>query len=99
MDRFVFEGFLPVKKGRKSRLERLRAETRTAILYESPYRVVGTIRDILEQLGDRKVAVARELTKKFEEVERGPASEVLRRLERKTPRGEYVILIAGTEES
>jgi 16S rRNA (cytidine1402-2'-O)-methyltransferase len=96
MDRFTFEGFLPVKKGRSTRLNALAAETRTIVLYESPHRVVRTVRDLLEKLGDRPAAVARELTKKFEEVIRGPLSGVLKQLERREPRGEYVVMVAGT---
>ncbi|HEX9006489.1 MAG TPA: 16S rRNA (cytidine(1402)-2'-O)-methyltransferase, partial [Bacteroidota bacterium] len=76
-DRFVFEGFLPLKKGRRTRWERLRDEERTIVVYESPLRIVRTLEELIGQLGDRRVAVARELTKKFEEVQRGPASEVL----------------------
>jgi 16S rRNA (cytidine1402-2'-O)-methyltransferase len=95
MDRFVFEGFLPVKKGRRTRLEQLRREERTVVLYEAPHRILRTVGDLLATLGDRRVAVARELTKKFEDVERGTLAEVLARLERKPPRGEYVIVLAG----
>jgi 16S rRNA (cytidine1402-2'-O)-methyltransferase len=95
MDRFVFEGFLPVKKGRKSKWEQLALEERTIIIYESPFRIVKTVEEILEHLGDRPVAVARELTKKFEEVERGSASAVLASLKRKSPKGEYVVVISG----
>jgi 16S rRNA (cytidine1402-2'-O)-methyltransferase len=95
-DRFVFEGFLPLKKGRKTRWERLAQEERTIVIYESPHRIVRTLGDVLAMLGDRHVAVAREMTKKFEEVERGTVSEVLSRISGKTPRGEYVLVIAGT---
>jgi 16S rRNA (cytidine1402-2'-O)-methyltransferase len=95
MDRFVFEGFLPVKKGRKSKWEQLRSEERTIIIYESPFRILKTLEEILLYLGDRRVAVARELTKKFEEVARGSASEVLESLKRKSPKGEYVVVVSG----
>lgn len=95
MDRFVFEGFLPVKKGRRTRLAALRGEERTLVFYEAPHRILRTVRDLLATLGDRRVAVARELTKKFEDVERGTLADVLARLERKEPRGEYVIVLAG----
>jgi 16S rRNA (cytidine1402-2'-O)-methyltransferase len=95
MDRFVFEGFLPVKKGRKSKWEQLRSEDRTIIIYESPFRILKTLEEILQYLGDRPVAVARELTKKFEEVARGNASAVLESLKRKPPKGEYVVVVSG----
>jgi len=94
-DRFVFEGFLPQKKGRKTKLETLRSETRTIILYESPHRVLKTLAEIQSYWGDRHVVVARELTKKFEEIVRGPVTSVLNELSRKPPRGEYVLIIAG----
>jgi len=95
--RFVFEGFLPVKKGRATRLERLRTEERTIVLYESPHRIVRTVGDVKTVFGERRIAVARELTKRFEEVVRGTASEVLTHLENKRPKGEYVIVIAGVD--
>jgi 16S rRNA (cytidine1402-2'-O)-methyltransferase len=95
LHRFVFEGFLPVKKGRATRLERLKTEERTMVLYESPHRIVKTVNDIRTVLGERRITVARELTKKFEEVVRGTVSEVLTHLESKGPKGEYVIVIAG----
>jgi 16S rRNA (cytidine1402-2'-O)-methyltransferase len=95
MDRFVFEGFLPVKKGRRTRLEELRREERTMVLYEAPHRMLRTLRDLLETLGDRPIAVARELTKKFEEVRRGTVAGVLAEMSAGRPRGEYVIVLAG----
>lgn len=97
LERFVFEGFLPVKKGRRTRLEELRTERRTIVLYEAPHRLRRTLRDLLEVMGDRNIAVAREITKKFEEILRGPLSEVTAAVERKEPRGEYVIVIAGAD--
>lgn len=98
-DRFVFEGFLPVKKGRKKRFEELSQEKRTIIFYESPFRVERTLEDIVEHFGERRVAVARELTKKFEEVLRGTAAEVLQRLTQKQPKGEFVIIVEGKKPS
>jgi 16S rRNA (cytidine1402-2'-O)-methyltransferase len=95
MDRFVFEGFLPVKKGRKTLFERLKQEERTIVVYESPYRVARTLEDILQYLGDRQVALVREITKKFEETIRGSAAEVLGRVTRKPVKGECVLVIAG----
>lgn len=94
-DRFVFEGFLPVKKGRRARIERLREELRTAVIYESPFRVERTLRDLLELVGDRPAALAREVTKKFEEVKRGRVSALLDAVRQKPPKGEYVIVLAG----
>ncbi len=95
MDRFVFEGFLPVKKGRRKRLEQLRREDRTIVLYEAPHRLMKTLHELHQELGERQAAVARELTKKFEEVQRGPLSEVLSGLGKRAPRGEYVIVLEG----
>jgi 16S rRNA (cytidine1402-2'-O)-methyltransferase len=98
MDRFVFEGFLPVKKGRKSRFAELKDEPRTFVLYESPHRVEKTLEEILSYCGDRRVAVIREATKKFEEVLRGSVSIVLDKVRQKAPRGEYVVVVAGTDD-
>jgi 16S rRNA (cytidine1402-2'-O)-methyltransferase len=98
-DRFVFEGFLPHKKGRMTRLKQLSAEQRTIVLYESPHRIIKTLGELLEQMGDRDVAVARELTKKFEEVQRGKLSEVLARMSKRQARGEYVIVLSGARAS
>jgi 16S rRNA (cytidine1402-2'-O)-methyltransferase len=98
-DRFVFEGFLPLKKGRKTKYESLKLESRTIILYESPHRILKTINEIQEYLGNRNVAVARELTKKFEEIVRGPIQFVRSELEKREPRGEYVVIIAGASKT
>lgn len=95
-DRFCFEGFLPQKKGRNKRLEQLAGEKRTMIFYESPYRVVKTLKQLGELFGgERKVSVSRELTKKFEETIRGTLDEVAIHFESKEPRGEFVIVVAG----
>jgi len=94
-DRFVFEGFLPVKKGRKTRLEKLKEETRTIILYESVHRIPRTLSDLLIFFGDRKVAVVREITKKFEEVHRGYLSELNENLAQIKLKGEFVLVIEG----
>jgi len=98
-NRFVFEGFLPLKKGRKTRLEELRSEQRTIIIYESPFRVVKTVEDIQSHLGDRRIAVAREITKKFEEVLRGRITEVLDELRKKPPKGEIVLVVEGSSKA
>jgi 16S rRNA (cytidine1402-2'-O)-methyltransferase len=97
-DRFVFEGFLPVKKGRKTKFEELKLEQRSIIIYESPFRIERTLQDIAEHFGERNVVVARELTKKFEEIIRGPVSEVLQRIKTSTPKGEFVVVIEGHHE-
>lgn len=94
-DRFVFEGFLPLKKGRKTRLERLRTEERTIILYESPHRIGRTLREMGEVFGDRRAVVARELTKKFEEFARGTLPELASRFSDLKARGEFVVLVEG----
>lgn len=94
-DRFVFEGFLPTKKGRKTRFEQLKTETRTIVIYESPFRIEKTLEEIFLHFGDRSIAVARELTKKFEEVIRGRVSDVLETVRRKKPKGEFVLVIEG----
>jgi len=95
-DRFVFEGFLPAKAGkRRTRLQGFIGETRTIVLFESPHRLVRTLGEILDILGDRQAAVARELTKKFEEINRGPVSQLLERYADRKPKGEMVIILAG----
>ena len=94
-DRFVFEGFLPAKKGRNARLAELVDEHRTIVLYEAPHRLLRTLSDLQKTLGERTVAVCRELTKKFEEVLRGSISEVTSRLAQTKIRGEFVIIIKG----
>ena len=95
--RFVFEGFLPQEtKEKKEALARLKGETRTIILYEAPHRLRKTLSELKDALGeDRSVALARELTKKFEEVERMALSEACLRFGTSDPRGEYVLVIDG----
>ncbi|MBR6632140.1 MAG: 16S rRNA (cytidine(1402)-2'-O)-methyltransferase [Alistipes sp.] len=97
-DRFSFEGFLPQKKGRMKRLQELAEEERTVVLYESPYRVVKCLEQIAETMGDeRRVAVVREITKKFEQTVRGSVKDVLAHFRSHEPKGEFVIVIAGKE--
>jgi len=99
-DRFVFEGFLPQREGRRRRrLEALRAEARTLLLYESPHHVERTLREIEEILGDREIVVGRELTKVFEEIVRGRVSAVRAAIGAKPPRGEYTIAVAGADDA
>jgi len=97
-DRFVFEGFLPQKKGRQKRWKELAEESRTIVLYESPYRLLKALEEIIEYCGaERRVSVSRELTKMFEENFRGTATEVLEHFKSKTIKGEIVIVINGNE--
>ncbi len=98
-DRFVFEGFLPRKPGeRRARLEALASDPRTVVLFESPQRVATLLRDVLATLGDRRVAMPRELTKLHEEVVRGRVSDVLSQLADHEPKGEVVVVIEGARE-
>ena len=95
-DRFIFEGFLPIKKGRQTRLLQLAEEKRTMVFYESPHKLVKTLAHFSEYFGqDRAVSVSRELTKLFEETKRGAISEVLTYYTNKPPKGEIVIVVAG----
>ncbi len=95
MDRFVFEGFLPHKKGRKSRIESLKDEERTIIFYESPHRILRTLRELREVLGERRAVIGRELTKTFEEIVRGTLGELEQHFESKSIKGEFVLIISG----
>ena len=95
-DKFVFEGFLPVKKGRQTRLQLLADETRTMIFYESPHKLIKTLSNFCEYFGkERPVSVSRELTKLYEEIIRGSAKEVLEHYTNKPPKGEIVIVVGG----
>lgn len=95
-DRFVFEGFLPVKKGRQTRFKMLAEESRTIVLYESPHKILKTLKDIVEYFGpERPVSLSRELTKLHEETFRGTAEEVLAHYEQHPPKGEIVLVVGG----
>ncbi len=95
-DRFVFEGFLPIKKGRQTRLQLLAEEPRTIILYESPHKLLKTLSQLVSFFGeDRPVSVSRELTKLYEETVRGTAASVLEHYTAKPPKGEIVLVIGG----
>jgi 16S rRNA (cytidine1402-2'-O)-methyltransferase len=96
-DRFVYEGFLPHKKGRQTRLRELAGEPRTMVLYESPHRLLKTLTELREHLGNRRAAAARELTKLYEEVRRGTLDELLAHFNQTAPRGEFLIVVAGTD--
>lgn len=99
-DRFVFEGFLPPKKGRQSRLQQLAAEPRTMIFYESPHRVGKTLTQFAELFGgERRAALCREISKKFEETVRGTLAELAARYADKEPKGEIVLVVEGAREA
>ena len=98
-DRFAFEGFLPQKKGRQTKLESLKDEARTMIFYESPYRLVKTLEQFAEVYGgERQVSVCREISKVHEESVRGSLDEVIAHFKEKEPKGEIVIILAGCDE-
>lgn len=98
-DKFCFEGFLPQKKGRQTRLEQLASEHRTMIFYESPYRLVKTLQQFAEHYGpERQVSVCREISKIHEESVRGTLSDVIAHFTDTPPKGEIVIILAGSEE-
>jgi len=94
-DRFTFEGFLPRKKGRKTAFENLSNNPRTIVIFESKYRIIKTLNDIIQYLGDRRVVIGREMTKLHEEFVRGYASEVKEYFEDNAAKGEFVIIIEG----
>ena len=94
-DRFVFEGFLPPKKGRKTKIAELEQEKRTIVLFESPHRLLRTLRDLKEVFGNRRISIGRELTKIYEEVIRTDLGEALDIFSEKKPRGEFVLIIEG----
>jgi len=95
-DKFVFEGFLPHKKGRKTLLEKIAIEERTVILYESPHRIIKTLEQIIAYISpDRPIAISRELTKTFEENLRGTAAEMLEHFKNHKPKGEFVLIVGA----
>ena len=95
-DRFIFEGFLPPKKGRQTRLKLWSEETRTIVFYESPHKIVKTLSQLQEFVGgDRRLSVSRELSKKFEETVRGTVNELVLHFTNKAPKGEFVIVLEG----
>lgn len=98
-DRFCFEGFLPHKKGRQSRLEELREESRTMIFYESPHRLLKTLTQFADFFGaDRNISVSREISKKFEETIRGTVNDAKEHFTKTEPRGEFVLVVEGKEK-
>jgi 16S rRNA (cytidine1402-2'-O)-methyltransferase len=97
-DRFVFEGFLPVKKGRQTRLKELKEEEKTMVFYESPHRILKTLNEFIECFGEeRKCSVSRELTKIYEETINGSLKEVLMAVENGVVKGEFVVVVGGAE--
>lgn len=99
IDRFCFEGFLPQKKGRQTRLNQLKEETRTMVLYESPYRVLKTLTQLAECFGpDRPASVSREISKVHEETVHGRLDELVAHFTAQEPKGEFVIVVAGKDD-
>jgi 16S rRNA (cytidine1402-2'-O)-methyltransferase len=97
---FVFEAFLPLDKKKRERvMDRLRMETRTIVLYEAPHRLLRTLKELYGELGERWVAVCKELTKKYESIERDLLSRVVARYEEVEPKGEFVLVIQGISEN
>ena len=97
-DRFVFEGFLPVKKGRKTRMQDLSVESRTMIFYESPHRILKTLKLFLLYFGEeRKITITREISKIYEETIRGTIIDLIKVYETNKPRGEFVIIVSGNK--
>ena len=95
-DRFIFEGFLPHKKGRQKRLQAMILEERTIVLYESPHRILKLLQELVNyECGSRKVAVCRELSKLHEEVIRGTVNDALEHFTQKPPKGEFVVVLEG----
>ncbi len=94
-NRFVFIGFLPSKKGRKTMFEEICLLKETVILYESPHRLMRTLADLKEYCGDRNISISRELTKKFEETTQGRITDMIEHFSKHSPRGEFVLIIEG----
>lgn len=96
--RFVFEGFLPVnRKRKKERLQSLQTEVRTIIFYEAPHKLLTTLEDILEQLGNRRITLARELTKRYEEIKQTRVEEAVQFYQNQSPKGEFVLILEGMD--
>lgn len=95
MHQFLYLGFLPLKKGRQTLLKSLAEEERTIVIFESPHRILRTLSDLLQYLGDREIAVCREITKIYEEALRMKISDAIKHFEQKNPKGEFVLVISG----
>jgi len=97
--RFSFEGFLPMnRRARNNRLEAIKGDTRTLVFYEAPHKLIYTLRDLREVLGNRRITIARELTKKFEEVIRFTLDDAIMKYQNESPKGEFVLIIEGADE-
>lgn len=97
-DKFVFEGFLPPKKGRKKRLEALQEETRTMVFYESPYKLMKTLKDFKTYFGDdRQISISREISKLYEDIQHGSVDDMLQFYSTHKPKGEFVIILKGKD--
>ena len=95
-EKFIFEGFLPVKKGRQTKLKGLTEEERTMVFYESPHRIIKTLNQFMEYFGEeRSISISREISKIFEETKRGTVKDILQHFEQKKPKGEFVIIVTG----
>jgi len=95
-DRFIFEGFLPPKKGRQTRLKEWAEETKTIVFYESPHKIAKTLVQLQEFVGgERRLSISREISKKFEETVRGTVNELIVHFEEKAPKGEFVVILEG----
>ena len=95
MHQFLYLGFLPLKKGRQTLLKSLADEKRTIVIFESPHRILRTLSDLLQYLGDREIAVCREITKIYEEALRIKISEAIKHFQQKNPKGEFVLVVGG----
>lgn len=98
MHQFVYLGFLPIKKGRQTLLKALASEDKTIVIYEAPHRIMKTLSDLKEYLGDRDISVCREITKIYEETLRCKISEAIEHFTNKAPRGEFVLVIQGNQD-
>ena len=95
-DRFIFEGFLPPKKGRQTRLKEWAEETKTIVFYDSPHKIIKTLGQLQEFVGgERRLSISREISKKFEETVRGTVNELIIHFEEKAPKGEFVVILEG----
>lgn len=97
INHFLYLGFLPMKKGRQTMLKKLQEEENTLVFYESPHRILKTLKEFSEYFPERKLVIAREITKIFEEFASGTAAELFEHFNKKTPKGEFVVIMAGKD--